>query len=125
MRANDSRKTWKLINSLLNKNTKSEMPRFFKINDSTVSDSKEIVDAFNKYFVEIGPRLEKKISPPKSGHVRNNIQPIRDTLVILPADPQEIYNIILNLKSSSSCGVDQIPVSVVKSVAEHISSPLT
>ena len=43
---------------------------------------------------------------------------------MLPTDPQEIHSLILALKSSSACGADQIPVSVVKSVAGYISFPL-
>jgi len=50
LRANDSRKTWKLINSLLNKNIKDELPRHFKINNSTVSDNKYKNPSFRKQY---------------------------------------------------------------------------
>ena len=123
-KANDARKTWKIINSLLNKNSKKEVPCLFKINNTNTSDSKEIVNAFNKFFVEIGPRLAEKISPPKLFHSVNSTSFIKDSMVIFPVDPQEIYNIIQSLKNTTACGVDQIPISVIKSVSKSISSPL-
>ena len=45
-------------------------------------------------------------------------------MVFFPTDSYEIYNIISNLKNTSACGVDKIPVSVLKSVSEYISLPL-
>ena len=124
LQANDIRNTWKLINGLLNKNNKSSMSKFFKIKNSTTSDPKEVVNALNEYFVEVGPRLAEKIPPSKSTSAILNTSFNKDSIVIFPTDANEVYNIISSLKNTSACGVDHIPVSAVKSVSEHISSPL-
>src|SRR5437867_6954625 len=124
LRANDIRSTWKLINCLLNKNKNTTMSKLFKVNNSTTSDPNAIVKAFNEYFIEIGPRLAAKIPSTKSNSFGSNIPFIKDSMVFFPTDSYEIYNIISNLKNTSACGVDKIPVSVLKSVSEYISLPL-
>ena len=121
IKANDARKTWKLINSLLNKNHKDVMTNIFRIDNVATKDSNVIVNAFNKYFVEIGPRLAEKIPPPKKNCIRNCAPSIKDSLAITPTDACEISNIISSIKNSSACGVDEIPISVIKSVSECIS----
>ena len=45
--------SWKLINTLLNRNKKATNVNELHINDSVVVD-KQIADAFNEYFVQIG-----------------------------------------------------------------------
>ena len=102
LRANDARKTWKLINSLLNKNNKPSMSKFLKINNSLTADANEIVKAFNEYFVEIDPKLAEKIPPTKSGSTVSKAIYVKNFMMILPTDPNdpnEIFNIISTLKT--------------------------
>ena len=124
LKANDVRKTWKLINSLLNRTDKDEMTNMFKIDDGTTNDRNMIVNAFNKFFVELGPSLEEKIPPSKNNNITNNLPSIKDSLLLYPTDAHEIQNIISSLKNSASCGIDQIPVSAIKSVSDTISPAL-
>ena len=85
------------------------------------NDNKTIVEGFNKFFVEIGPNLAKQI--PATNLESTSLLPpsSNESLVLLPTDPVEVKSIIISLKNSSACGVDQIPISVIKSVIEHIS----
>ncbi len=124
IKANDARKTWKLINSLINKDTKSNMSHIFKINNQVTNDKNVIVNMFNKYFVEIGPHLADKIPPSKNTQLLKGITSNKNSMVIGPTDHREVENIISSLKNTSSCGVDHIPVTAIKAVSEYISPML-
>ena len=50
---------------ILNKNNNIKLPNAFNIDNSITTDRGLIVNAFNKYFVDLGPNLAKKITPPK------------------------------------------------------------
>ena len=59
---NNTKETWKIIKSLLNKNSqKSYYPSEFKNNGSTISGNKNIAEYFNQFFVNIGPSLVRTI----------------------------------------------------------------
>ena len=53
----DLKKTWSLINSLTGKNNKSNNITEISVNNRNISNSKLIAEAFNEYFVNIGPNL--------------------------------------------------------------------
>ena len=54
---NDPKNTWKLINPFAGRNNKSNHIKEIKINDQVLSKNDEISEAFNDYFINIGPRL--------------------------------------------------------------------
>ena len=56
------KKSWNLINTLLNRNNKATNVNELHIYDSVVVDDKQIADAFNEYFVQIGPKLAAEVS---------------------------------------------------------------
>ena len=56
------KKSWNLINTLLNRNKKATNVNELHIYDSVVVDDKQIADAFNEYFVQIGPKLAAEVS---------------------------------------------------------------
>ena len=122
--ANDIRKTWKLINILLNKSNPIKKTGFFKINNTLTANKQSIATAFNDYFTNIGPNLAKTI-PINNQNSTNSLSYLhRDSMVLYPMDAYEIRNIICNMESKSSCGIDQIPISIIKSVADQISPAL-
>jgi hypothetical protein len=51
------KKTWSLINSLTGKNNKANSITEISVNNRNISNSKFIAEAFNEYFVNIGPNL--------------------------------------------------------------------
>ena len=63
----DSRKTWSILNEILNKsqNTRT-FPNYFTADANQVSDQFTILNKFNEYFTNIGPELANQIS--KSGY---------------------------------------------------------
>ena len=125
--AGDIRKTWKLINQVINKNNKSSNSHIsLKIAGVTSQNESEIVNSFNDFFVNIGPNLASKIiSPSGGGSVVNTIPLIRDSISVMPSDSYEVKAIIASIKESSSCGVDSIPIAAIKSVSDVISPVLS
>jgi len=122
--AHDVRKSWKIINELINKNVVKNKAMTFKINGIITQDKHTIVNEYNNYFTDIGPSLVKKI--PTSNQLTAQKEHItkKDTMVLFPTDSHEIKTIISNLKRSSSCGIDQVPSLVVKSVSDSLSPVL-
>ena len=57
----DIGESWKLINSLLRKNRKSNNVPQLKIDDITISDDNLIAESLNDFFVNIGKELASVI----------------------------------------------------------------
>ena len=52
------KKTWGVINDLLNKNRKNDMNHGeFKLNHTTFTDPNIISEKFNQYFINVGEKL--------------------------------------------------------------------
>src|SRR3989442_1999422 len=86
--SSDIRKTWKLINQLINKNSKNNTNNLsLKIAGTTTQNVREIVNGFNEYFVTIGPNLAKQILPPSSseGATKPKLS-INDSMAVMPTD---------------------------------------
>ena len=59
---NDMKKTWSTINDLVkDKAISSVYPEFFLLDNTKLSDKKDIANKFNEYFINIGPHLAEKI----------------------------------------------------------------
>ena len=56
------KKTWSILKTAMNKTAVSySLPDYFIINDGNVSDKKDIVDKFNKYFATIGSDISNTV----------------------------------------------------------------
>ena len=69
---NDMKRQWSTINEILHKQTKkTKFPDHFVIDGKQITDQKAISNAFNNYFVNIGPDLAAKIKLPSSKSFKN------------------------------------------------------
>ena len=69
------KQTWQIIKKIINKTNNLNFVDSFKLNKVTISNKQEIINKFNKYFVDIGPALAEKIPPPSDSHdsfLKNN-----------------------------------------------------
>src|SRR6266516_301111 len=115
------KKTWKLINSLLNKTTRDSKSNIFKIDSVLTNNKTTIVNSFNKYFSEIGPSLAQNIPSTNAGSsLCNSIDLLKDSIALIPTDCYEVESVIRNIKSSASSGVDMIPIAAIKSVSKTL-----
>ena len=60
----DLRKSWENPEELVGKNGKFEnISNEYNVNGTIIQDSLKNCNTFNKYFIEIGPKLESEIRP--------------------------------------------------------------
>ena len=117
-------KKWKILKDLINKTDchKSSTPEIF-INGSTCNDLQTIVNAHNKYFVEVGPRLANNISSSINlmSYLTNHV----DNSMYMPEITEcEVITVICSLTNSSP-GWDNIPAKLLKPYIEEYIKPLT
>ena len=89
----DLKKSWKIIKEVLNKNTPFTDNEIFQIDDEASRNPNQIAEAFNSYFVNVGPKLAEKISPsqvdPTSKISRN-----QNSIFMEPTDEEEVTAIV-------------------------------
>ena len=62
----DIKKTWLIINKTLSNKKTSDLSQYFSIGNKLISDPNEIVNEFNKYFINIGKQISNQIVPTQS-----------------------------------------------------------
>ena len=122
---NDMKKTWKGIRQLVNIKNPS-ISNITQINSSgtNVTDPKQIANAFNNFFVNVGRNTGKSIptsSKNPTTYLKNRI-PL--DFIIAHTTEDEILKIILSLDESKSTGPSSIPVRLLKTAAPYIILPL-
>jgi hypothetical protein len=123
----DIRKTWQTINELLCK-TKSnnEFPTYFIQNDLNITDSYKIADEFNKYFINVGPKLAENIVPPPNMSYINYLKnPIQNTFLFETTTVNEVIKIIDSMKPKTSRGVDLMSNKLLKYVKYELAPTIT
>lgn len=121
---NNMKKSWQIMKELLQRTNVSHNPSRLNINGQIITDSKEIAEKFNAFFINIGKNLSKDLPT-------SNIDPISylkeinvtECIFMNPVDKKEIEKIILNMKNSSP-GLDEIHTSIVKQTFHHYLSVL-
>ena len=121
---NNLKKTWGIIKQVINKSKCSKLSSEFSHNGSILNDKKSIANAFNDYFVNIGPTLASKIS--QLGIDYRNFMPQQNNMSFLlcPAEELEVKKIILQLKDGAP-GKDGIMSKAIKCISDHVAAPLT
>lgn len=110
---NKCKATWKIISDKVNKDAN-------KIDLQTTFNNKSLQDVlndFNYYFINACPDLGSNAN---LEHIQRN----NCSLFLGPSDPHEIYRVILQLNNTTSVGIDEIPIKILKFVAEEIAEPL-
>lgn len=114
---NKTKATWNLVNNITRPNNKKKtvLQNFSDKYDS----AEEILNNINQYLVSACPSM----------HVDNNKNFIENrvegSIFMTPVTPNEIVRVVQSLKNKKSVGEDEVPVSVLKAVAEEVSGPLT
>ena len=120
---NDISKTWKVINVILGlgKN-KCKKHLSFLIDNEYVTDSLQIANALNNFFVSIGSQQSKDIVSDVNPllYVTNNV----NSIVILDLTCDQVRNVISSLNNSSA-GYDELPPFVAKSCVDGFIEPIT
>ena len=83
------------------------------IDRKTVSNDKEIANALNSYFLNVGPNLANKVNHSSASHKDYLLNPTTDTVFLTPTDSIEISKEISSLKNKKS-GIDIFKTSLIK-----------
>ena len=121
---NNIKKTWSIITDTLNHKQKSDISKEFIINNRVTTDSYEIANQFNNYFINIGKSLSDEILTRKSFNSYLNT-PCDKLFKFSPVDENTIISIINELKNNASTGHDNISNKLLKFSKNMIVKPLT
>lgn len=124
--SNKSKAVWSIINNNLNKSTTNVKIQKIKIGDDVITDHKRIAHYFNSHFIDIPKKLNEKLTAVQGdGNNTFNFNINYPTIFLEPVSETEILNVILNLKSSNSAGIDGVSSNVLKRSAKIVVKPLT
>ena len=113
----DIKATWKVLTKLINKS--SNLIIIIK-----KSKPDDILDEFNKYFVDLGSNLSKNILIAKnSSESYINISENHSLLHEIPS--QEVLQHLLALSSNKAVELDKIPFKLIKIAAPILAKSLT
>ena len=122
----DIKKTWRMINSILNRNRKvNNFPSYIIGSNGKITDKQEIVNELNNYFCNIGQILADSI--PSSNHSYSHYlkKLITSSFSFSTVDSETVLKILKQFKPKTSKGIDGISMKILKSVSSIILDPLT
>ena len=119
----DPSKTWKVPRFILglDSNTNKQKNNFL-IEDKLVTDSLDIANGFNNFFVSIDPKL--------ANNLKNDIDPLSyvnyniNSIVVQEVSSNQVREVINSLNNSSP-GHDELPPFVAKACMNELIEPIT
>ena len=127
---NDMKKTWKTINETLNRNKKnSNVASIIYHNGNVLSNAKDITNAFNVYFANIGKNLASEIEQnitDNADYTQYVSTPLTETkLQFKCITDNDTQRAIDKLENKSSSGHDGISNKLLKLLKIELSKSLT
>ena len=93
------RKTYRLLNSIINKTNVNDDIKSLSVNDTLITEKKIIVESLNTYFAYIGSQLSNKI-PTLSANITDYLtHNFKNSFAMFETDSVEVTSIINNLKT--------------------------
>ena len=122
----DQTKKWRIIKELLGKQTGLDRPRTLRVDGKDITDPKSIADNFNKFFVNIGPDLARRITHTVDGFEKylTGTIPLAN-FSFKPATKEQVSLAIAAIDRKKAAGSDGINGKHLKLAIEMVSDPLT
>lgn len=122
----DIKKTWSTINNIISKSKKmNDYPKEFLINGNFESNEKTIANEFNRYFIEIGPKLSQNIISPNNKSIGDYLKsPVQTNFQFKRIDIDTVIKAIDSLKPKTSFSQDRISNKLLKYIKYEIAWPL-
>lgn len=122
----DMRKTWTLLKTAINKhNIRDILPTSFKYNNTLITDTKEISDKFNKFFVNIGWDISNNVSATDINYSQYLNPPNQHSIFLDPIDDHNIMEIVNNIKTKTSLDNNNISTKLLKCSIGQVAKPLS
>ena len=121
------RHTWSTIKDILGKfKVKSELPNYFVIGNSEISNSFSIANHFNSFFASVGPLLSSNIDKSNTKTIHSYLkQRIACSFEFECVDASLVQKYIDDLTAKSGCGPDGISSKLLKRIKNVLVDPLT
>ena len=117
--------TWKGIRELVSFKSKNKQEtKSLRIHNVIVNKPGVIANEFNKYFVNIGPSLSRKIKNNAQSYSSFLPERVNNSFFLNPTNSDELIKIISSLNKNKASGPNSFPVQLLKANAEIISVPL-
>ena len=124
----NTKKLWSIINDISSKqNDKGSLIDCLKIGNVLEYNANKITNKFGEYFASVGERYSKKVANPVHNwkYYCDKIERNARTLFLSPCNEIELQKLIKKLPSKTSSGHDNISNVLLKSIGEHLTTPLT
>ena len=104
------KETWKTINQMINKRSKTTHISSLEDDDKDITDSQRIADAMNQYFCNIGEKLSSKIPTRKNPLLSGDVKINQHSKIFRfkNVDEVQICRAMKRLKKSNGFGLDGI-----------------
>ena len=118
--------TWKVINYLLNRRKQNINTSYFFQDGNEINDNKEIAEAFNNYFVNIGSSLFSQLPLCNTSLIlihfwATNVQ---NSICFIPITQEEVVDCINKIPSGKAPGSVGLSSSVIKQARYSLAKPL-
>ena len=120
----DMKNTWKTIKDVICKKPKKSIStKSFLIANKEVKDPKEIANAFNTFYLNIGPYMARQANTNVnfSEYLKT---PCTTEFIFKEVEAHHILKIIDNLKAKTSYGFDGLSTKLLKHIKDEISAPI-
>jgi hypothetical protein len=116
---------WRTLKELIGSKKRSSLSNEFLINNKPCKDKDMISNAFNQYFVNVGPKLASIIPNVDSNPEDFLSGSYPNSLFLTPVTINEIKLALNKLKTTASAGQDKLKPNIIKLISDEISLPLT
>ena len=124
----DSRKLWKLIHEILNKQPNNHNSiTAINVNGVPRYDPPTITNEFCKHFSTIGEKFARNIPPP-SKNINSYLATIPQNemcIFLAPTDSTELIGLLNEMIPKNSCGYDNISNKLLKKLLPSLIEPIT
>ena len=120
----DPKQIWRVLKYSLNLPNKSNRIDKIIIDNTTITDSVQIANAFNSYFSNIGPSIANQIPQP-SKHFSDFLPPpVNNSFFLHPISTQTMLNYIYSTKPKLGKDDNDLSMRLLHDVAPAIAKPL-
>ena len=123
---NDLKKTWIGIKEIISdKQQNKHVISCIQNKDKLITDTKEIANTFNNFFIDIPKKIDEKIIKTNTSIYKYLQEPNLNSFYFTPTTPDEIQKIISKMDHKKAIGPYSIPTKILKLIKKEISVPLS
>ena len=119
------KRTWKILNEVINKRCKSNSFSTNFIEDGIeITNKQEIAEGKKKFFVNIGPELARNIVPPEHMDIYHYLDNLKtDSMFLFNVNKKEIIDIVNSFENKLSKDKDGFNMYIMKKIVNQVVDP--